>query len=109
MGQRAECAGMNVGAVREPPLRCFGADRATTRVAPTVTSTPILAFPLDGGRKISTSLGKYSLFNVQYGLAQLVVFVDFAVDFAGAVNDGGVVPVAQQPAHVGGGKLQFVD
>ena len=39
----------------------------------------------------------------------MVVLVDFAVDFTGAVDDGGVVPVAQQAAHLGGGKLQFVD
>ena len=36
-------------------------------------------------------------------LAEVVVLVDLAVDFAGPVDDRGVVPVAQQASHLGWG------
>lgn len=54
-------------------------------------------------------LGEYSFFDGQHVLPEMVVFVDFPVDFAGPVDDGGVVPVAQEAAHLGGRKLQLVD
>ena len=53
--------------------------------------------------------GENGLFYVEDILAELVVLVEFAVDFAGAMDDGGVVAAAQQAAHFRGGKFQFVN